>query len=223
MPTTPEPTSVRDKQMEDTSKEQDGNTRKRKMDEQECAQDQEQSAIPPKRRALDSHASSESSQTSNLEDFITPFSTVSRSILNELTHLDLSGQVEFKGTKVVSIGAYGDICKGTLETQGRGRRNIAIKRVRVCLQEDIKIVSTSKLLSISLLRASSQLVEQEIYVWSKLRHPNIHSLLGFALDPVTGFPLLISKWMENGSAWMYVNSNPHCNVFKLVRLHIHHM
>ncbi|EJD06479.1 kinase-like protein [Fomitiporia mediterranea MF3/22] len=61
-----------------------------------------------------------------------------------------------------------------------------------------------------------QLLEKEVYVWSKLRHENILPLLGYAFDMDTEFPMLISEWMENGSAWTYVNSNPQCDLLRLV-------
>ena len=38
--------------------------------------------------------------------------------------------------------------------------------------------------------------EKEIYVWSKLKHPNVLPLLGYAFDADTGYPMLISPWME---------------------------
>lgn len=63
-----------------------------------------------------------------------------------------------------------------------------------------------------------QLFEKEIYVWSKLKHDNILPLLGYAFDDRTGFPMLVSKWMINGSAWDYVRKNPDLGVvMQLVR------
>ena len=56
-----------------------------------------------------------------------------------------------------------------------------------------------------------QVFEKEIYVWSQLKHPNVLDLLGYAVDEM-GFPLLISKWMENGSAWDYIRKHPHLSV-----------
>ena len=49
--------------------------------------------------------------------------------------------------------------------------------------------------------------EKEIYVWSKLKHPNVLPLLGYAFDADTGYPMLISQWMEHGNALSYVRSN----------------
>lgn len=54
---------------------------------------------------------------------------------------------------------------------------------------------------------SQQLFEQEVYVWSKLKHPNVLELLGYAFCDDTGYPILISEWMRHGTAWSYVRKN----------------
>ena len=61
-----------------------------------------------------------------------------------------------------------------------------------------------------------QLLEKELYVWSKLKHDNVLSLLGYCIDGDTGIPMLVSEWMENGTAWKYVESNPNADVLRLV-------
>lgn len=53
-----------------------------------------------------------------------------------------------------------------------------------------------------------QIFEQEVYVWVKLDHPNILPLLGYAIEPTTGYPIIVSEWMHNGSAWSYLQKNP---------------
>ena len=43
--------------------------------------------------------------------------------------------------------------------------------------------------------------------------------MGYVRDDM-GFPLLVSEWMENGSAWKYVTSRPDLEsneIFRLVR------
>ena len=68
-----------------------------------------------------------------------------------------------------------------------------------------------------------QLFEQEVYVWSKMRHPNVLSLMGFALCSDTGYPLLISLWMDRGSAWMYIMANPHWTLMYHARVSPKHV
>lgn len=75
------------------------------------------------------------------EAHIAPFSTVSPSILDSLRHLDLTGRVDTQNTIVVSLGAYGDISRGTLQTEERGKVNVAVKRLRIHLPADLKLVS----------------------------------------------------------------------------------
>ena len=53
---------------------------------------------------------------------------------------------------------------------------------------------------------------EAVYVWSRLRHPNVLSLLGFAFCNDTGYPMLISRWMDRGSAWKYVSEHPHLTI-----------
>ncbi|KAL5512633.1 hypothetical protein ACEPAG_3286 [Sanghuangporus baumii] len=84
---------------------------------------------------------------------------------------------------------------------GGGPVKVAIKCLRFYLKEDIK-----------------SLFEKEVYVWSKLKHENILSLMGYAIDSMTGFPLLVSEWMENGSAWTYVNSHQDPDVLRLSKV-----
>ncbi|EJD00914.1 kinase-like protein [Fomitiporia mediterranea MF3/22] len=125
--------------------------------------------------------------------------TVIPEILRELKHLDLTGQVAFHEGKVIGCGAYGDISSAACNLASRGTIKVAVKRLRFYMQEDVKL-----------------LFEKEIYVWSKLSHPNVLPLLGYAFDQLTGCPLLVSEWMQKGSAWTCVNSKPDCNLLQLI-------
>ncbi|KAL5531785.1 hypothetical protein ACEPAF_5347 [Sanghuangporus sanghuang] len=120
-------------------------------------------------------------------------------ILSGLTHLDLSHSVIFNEKKVVAGGSYGDICTGSCTILGRGKIKVAIKRLRFWCRDDIETLFT-----------------REIYVWSKLSHRNILPLLGYAIDKSTEFPMLISEWMENGSAWNFVTRHLDCDIMHLL-------
>lgn len=63
-------------------------------------------------------------------------------ILAELLHLSLADRVTFEESKVVSGGAYGDISQGSCIIGRRGRVQVAIKRLRFYMREDIKLVSS---------------------------------------------------------------------------------
>ena len=56
-------------------------------------------------------------------------------------------------------------------------------------------------------------------MWSKLKHPNILPLLGYAFDSDTGYPFLVSEWMVNGNALAYVRSEKPSpdDILRLVR------
>ena len=52
-------------------------------------------------------------------------------------------------------------------------------------------------------------------VWSRLHHPNVVKFMGFLFGDA-GFPVMVSKWAENGNALDYVKRNPGIDVFPLV-------
>ena len=55
-------------------------------------------------------------------------------------------------------------------------------------------------------------------MWSMLNHKNVLPLLGFQLEG-SGFPSLISEWMNNGTALSYVIQNPDHNILSMVNLY----
>lgn len=61
-------------------------------------------------------------------------------------------------------------------------------------------------------------VSRELLVWSRLHHPNIIQLLGYALETKdTGYPMLISEWMVNGSLAKYMIKVQDLDVLHFVR------
>ena len=46
---------------------------------------------------------------------------------------------------------------------------------------------------------------KELTVWSKLKHPNVLSLLGYYV--VGNYPHFISEWIENGTVQTYVKKH----------------
>ncbi|PAV14607.1 kinase [Pyrrhoderma noxium] len=120
-------------------------------------------------------------------------------ILAKLKHLDVSKRLKFEPKQVVKAGSYSDILRGHCEIPVEGDVRVGVKRMRFYLDEDIK-----------------NLLEKEVYVWAKLRHNNILPLLGYAFDPSTGYPLLISRWMDNGSAWDYIQSHPNIELVSFI-------
>jgi hypothetical protein len=61
-------------------------------------------------------------------------------------------------------------------------------------------------------------------MWSKVQHPNVLPLLGYAFCGDTGYPLIISEWMSNGTTSNYLKLNPSLSLattLRLVRLYFH--
>ena len=52
-------------------------------------------------------------------------------------------------------------------------------------------------------------------VWSKLWHPNVVEFVGY-LTGEAGAPILVSRWMENGTALDYVKKHPDADISSLV-------
>lgn len=55
----------------------------------------------------------------------------------------------------------------------------------------------------------------EMAIWSQLRHRNVVEFMGYRMDGSKG-PALISRWMENGTAFQYVANHPETDVALLV-------
>ncbi|KAI5122712.1 hypothetical protein M0805_009765 [Coniferiporia weirii] len=97
------------------------------------------------------------------------------------------------------MGAYSDIFTGSCEIPDRGRViKVAIKTLRKVGPDIPKIAA------------------REIYIWSKLIHPNVSLFLGFVENTNTGLPSLVSEWMENGSVLTYVKDHPERDVVPLI-------
>lgn len=144
-------------------------------------------------------------------------------ILTVLSHLDLSAHFDdFKESKVVDAGTYGDVSSASCILPQYGKTKVAVKRLRFYIPEDISMVRAQVLepfCRADRLFIYIKLFQKEIYVWAKLNHPNVLPLLGYFFEKKTGYPLLVSKWMENGPAWSYVRRTD-CDLNRLVCLQL---
>ncbi|CAE6445766.1 unnamed protein product [Rhizoctonia solani] len=89
-----------------------------------------------------------------------------------------------------SGGGFGDIWRG--ELYNRTRVAIKVWREPVIEQCDYK----------SLKRAT-----REIHLWSKMKHENVHQLMGVIMFKGQSLGM-VSEWMENGNLHDYLRRNP---------------
>ncbi|KAH7338686.1 WD40-repeat-containing domain protein [Rhizoctonia solani] len=113
--------------------------------------------------------------------------------------IDLSSKMNAKQDTAIlaSRGGFGDIWKGQLYDGTK----VAIKAWRKSLVEQCDYKS--------LKRAT-----REIHYWSKLKHENIHRLMGVVIfmDHSLG---MVSEWMDNGNLHEYLRKNSHVDQFQL--------
>lgn len=131
-------------------------------------------------------------------------------VLSQLRHLQLTCRITQRSEYALGNGASSAVFRGCCKVTGRGEKDVAMKRMRFHMRDrDVKRVSSSLIrLRHLITHGVTQMFDQEIYVWSKLRHENVLELLGYSTCEDTGYPLLISEWMQNGTAWSYVRNNP---------------
>ena len=127
-------------------------------------------------------------------------------ILSYLDRFNLSDMVQSREDFAVGLGAFSDVFKGLCMVGERGLVMTAMKRLRLQTNAT-RNVSLHHVMHITIPMKQIQLFEKEIYVWSKLNHPNVLPLLGYAFDADTGYPMLISQWMVQGNALAYVRAN----------------
>ncbi|CAE6534909.1 unnamed protein product [Rhizoctonia solani] len=112
---------------------------------------------------------------------------------------DLSSEMDpEQGTAVlVSGGGFGDIWKG----QRHDGTRVAIKAWRESVIDkcDYK----------SLKRAT-----REIHYWSKMKHENVHQLMGLILFKRQSLGM-VSEWMDNGNLHEYLRKSPGANRYQL--------
>lgn len=141
---------------------------------------------------------------------------VDNTVLSELMRLDLTKCLTSMSAEATGHGGFSEVFRGRAQIEGRVEADVAVKRLRFHVKTtDCKRVRLDYYYSQSPVlncRTFHQLFEQEIYVWSKLNHPNVLPLLGYAFCGSTGYPLLISNWMRDGTAWSYVKANPQLTV-----------
>ncbi|KAI5121784.1 hypothetical protein M0805_009595 [Coniferiporia weirii] len=123
-------------------------------------------------------------------------------VLSKLGHLDLTGRIVTECSVMNAHGGYCDIFIGSLNTDlsgYSGKIKVAIKRLRVNLHND---------------RDLTKVFVKELYIWSKLDHPNVLSFKGYMIE--NGYPSLISEWIEDGTLMEFLKVNPRTDIEAMV-------
>ena len=121
---------------------------------------------------------------------------IDQNVLACIQHLDLSNNIAVRTREAFAYGGYSEVFTGLLLRDGNEPSVVAVKRLRFHVDEE-KVKKARP--SLNALKRSSGLTnvvqqfDKEVYVWSKLSHPNILPFLGFAICKETRFPLLISE------------------------------
>ncbi|ELU36337.1 Pkinase domain-containing protein [Rhizoctonia solani AG-1 IA] len=91
----------------------------------------------------------------------------------------------------ISFGGFGDVYKAIL----RDERQVAVKCFRIQVNPYLEFY-----------QVTVQHAAQELYVWSKCKHPNVLELYGLILfrDQIA----MVSPWLENGHMRSYLYNNP---------------
>jgi len=113
-----------------------------------------------------------------------------KSILAELSFLDLAGCIIEKKPNASNFGGYADVYTAR---STKHNRTVAVKQVRIHLQKD---VSFAKKLA------------NEVLIWAELNHQYVLPLLGFLVEGEEVLPSLISEWMERGTVDVYMQEFP---------------
>ncbi|KAI5119294.1 hypothetical protein M0805_008209 [Coniferiporia weirii] len=118
-----------------------------------------------------------------------------------LGRFNLTGRVTFDrigpGSNI-GEGGQGIVLIGTYVSPNRGNVRMAIKRLHFR----------------AVYGSAAKVVAKEIYIWSKLKHPNVLQLLGFIIDE-NGLPAFVSGYMDKGTVLDYVKKHPELDVMRL--------
>ncbi|CUA78464.1 putative WD repeat-containing protein alr3466 [Nostoc sp, PCC 7120] [Rhizoctonia solani] len=119
--------------------------------------------------------------------------------LTESGCIDLSSEMDTGqgSAMIVSGGGFGDIWKGQLHHGA----HVAIKAWRTNTLEQCEYKTVKR-------------AARELFLWSKMDHPNVHRLLGVIM--FRGQYLgMVSEWMHNGNLHEYLRKQPSADRYQL--------
>ncbi|KLO07075.1 kinase-like protein [Schizopora paradoxa] len=113
-----------------------------------------------------------------------------KDIFSSLEDLNLAGLIEDREREQLALGSSCDIFRAR---SIKHNKRVAIKRIRCFLMDDV---------------CFENILEREVRLWSRLKHPNVLPLLGFFLEGKRALPNLVSEWMGGGTLTTYMKDRP---------------
>ncbi|KLO16775.1 kinase-like protein, partial [Schizopora paradoxa] len=108
-------------------------------------------------------------------------------LLAKLRDINLSGEIADVRPVFKGFGASCDVFVGFCRPI---RKKVAVKRLRVFMSREEEFAKR---------------FFKELYIWSKLDHPNVLPLLGYFIEDGE-LPNLVSEWMERGTLHDYMKN-----------------
>ncbi|KAG8986772.1 hypothetical protein FRB90_003796, partial [Tulasnella sp. 427] len=123
----------------------------------------------------------------------------------------LTGLVHRCVEPVSARGGYSDVWRGKLKLEAESEEeDVAMKVLRAVR------MSNRAGLSLTLTERMRKRMNRETEIWSRLNHPNVVPLRGFALQE-DGTPMIISPWFDHGDVHFYLEDFPDADRKKIVR------
>ncbi|KAG8970627.1 hypothetical protein FRC05_000563 [Tulasnella sp. 425] len=124
----------------------------------------------------------------------------------------LTGMVHRCVEPISARGGYSDVWRGKLKLNPDSEEDedVAMKVLRAVR------MSNRAGLGLTLTERMRKRMNRETEIWSRLNHPNVVPLRGYALQE-DGTPMIISPWFDHGDVHSYLEDYPDADRKKIVR------
>lgn len=134
------------------------------------------------------------------------------------TDLTSSTDPDRHSSAVIASGGFGDVRRVRLDND----TFVAVKtlRLHILLKDDdkgvkVNLISFLRLfLNLTVRIGTFQRAVREVYMWSKLHHPNVQELLGIVV--FQGSLGMVSPWMKEGNLQQFLTVHPEAERYSLV-------